>query len=579
MPKMIPLLDPAELKLVKSAAERSFYQQCQLQLPTDWVVLFSTEWTQVTAGGRPYDGEVDFVVLVPGQGLLAIEVKGGGVELNPETGKWSSTDRHGAIHQIKDPFSQAKSEKYGVLQILKSDRSFGHAHGGRVLVGHAVFLPDADRPTLVRSPNVATEILGTKTDLADLPKWVGSAFTYWEANDSNFKPLSANALHKATAALLGQIDARPLVKSIIAAENDIRIQLTQQQGQLLRAISNRHRAVISGGAGTGKTVLAVQKAIELAESGKQTLLLCFNKLLADAMKATCTEVGNLQAMTYHQLAHWRSQCAKDTTGTDLIRESQTATNDASREANWNIHLPYALARSCEILPERYDAIIVDEAQDFADEFWLGIEMLLTNETDSHLYIFVDHNQSFYRTALALPITDPPFILTVNCRNTQSIHDFAYRYYQGAMTTPPDNNAGVPIQHITGPSLSSQARSIHAKLIVLLREERVDAAQIAVLVCGQPKDEYFDALVALPLPQGISWVTDSTAARHDPDFPEIRINTVRRFKGLEAAVVFLWGLETMPETLQDEMIYVGSTRATSRLYLAGTAAACEHISKP
>jgi hypothetical protein len=74
------------LTLVKSAAERRFYEACQNQLPDDWVVLFSTQWVGITPGGRRHDGEADFVIFAKDLGMLIVEVKGGGVSYEPETG-------------------------------------------------------------------------------------------------------------------------------------------------------------------------------------------------------------------------------------------------------------------------------------------------------------------------------------------------------------------------------------------------------------------------------------------------------------------------------------------------------------
>jgi hypothetical protein len=61
----LPDLAPGELALVKSSAERRFYEACRAQLPAEWTVLFSTPWVGTTPAGRKYDGEADFVLLVP----------------------------------------------------------------------------------------------------------------------------------------------------------------------------------------------------------------------------------------------------------------------------------------------------------------------------------------------------------------------------------------------------------------------------------------------------------------------------------------------------------------------------------
>ena len=84
MGRMLPNLEPSELALVRSQAERRFYEAARAQFPTDWTVLFSTPWIGATPTGRKYDGEADFVVLAPTLGMLVVEVKGGGVGFDVE---------------------------------------------------------------------------------------------------------------------------------------------------------------------------------------------------------------------------------------------------------------------------------------------------------------------------------------------------------------------------------------------------------------------------------------------------------------------------------------------------------------
>jgi hypothetical protein len=102
------------------------------------------------------------------------------------------------------------------------------------------------------------------------------------------------------------------------AEEAIRIQLTQQQSRILRGIGARKRAAICGGAGTGKTLLALEKARQLAETTGETLLLCYNHLLADYLKTASLGVARLHAMNYHQLCSWRVAEARRLSGRDLL---------------------------------------------------------------------------------------------------------------------------------------------------------------------------------------------------------------------------------------------------------------------
>jgi hypothetical protein len=571
MPRLIPDLGPPELALVKSAAERRFYEAARAQLPDDWTVLFSTPWVGSTVTGRRYDGEADFVILVPGRGMLVVEVKGGGVTYNPVPGTWHSVDRKGIKHEIKDPFRQATAEKHQLIQILQSDARWQQRHPGRLLAGHAVFLADVDGSGDAMGPGGPVAIVGGRGHLSHLRMWVEQVLDFWAGHDTGWSALSLESVKTAEQVLHGRIDARPLMAAQLAEEEAVRIQLTQQQSRVLRGIGARRRAAIAGGAGTGKTLLALERARQLAETAGETLLLCYNNLLADYLKTACAGVPRLHIMTYHELCHWRVREAKRLTGKDHLAEARQRYPGASKADMFDVVLPYALAMSCTSTELRYEAIVIDEGQDFRDEYWLPIEWLLKDDTSSYLYVFLDHNQSFYKSAKQMPITDEPFVLTVNCRNTRHIHETAYLYFRGESTDGPEGNDGVPIAVLDAPSVESQSKAIHSAVVNLITKEGVDPNQIAVTVCGEPQERYIESLVRTTLPHGARWVVKGAAADRG-----VRLETVRRFKGLEADVVFLWGVDALPTSDRREILYVGISRAKSRLTLVGTREACRDL---
>jgi len=139
-----------------------------------------------------------------------------------------------------------------------------------------------------------------------------------------------------------------------------------------------------------------------------------------------------------------------------------------------------------LLAQKFDGIIVDEAQDFSDEYWFAIEELLSDPKEGALYIFTDPNQMLYRRHANLPVKDEPFYLTINCRNTSYIHQAAYRYFKGELTDPPDIE-GKEIIRITGPSIENQAAHIAREVSRLIGRENIRPAQVVILVLGRPKN--------------------------------------------------------------------------------------------
>ncbi len=570
MAKMLPDLSDADLERVQSRAERRLYACCRDTLPDSWTVLFSTAWVGTTPTGRKHDGEADFIMLVEGLGILVVEVKGGGVSYDPSSGRWQSIDKHGTRHDIKDPFSQATREKHQTLRILQNDRRWERAHPGRVLMGHAVFLTDVEDPSRASSPQSPVEILGGRGNLSDLSSWVESTLRFWAKSDDRWDPLSATAISAAETILHAPIEVRPMRGTLLADEEETRIRLTQQQSRVLRGLGARRRAMICGGAGTGKTLLAVERARGLAAQGKRTLLLCYNKLLAERMRAVCTEDG-LVVTTFHQLCSDFARRASKASGRSIIDDAKQAHPAESDQDLFDRQLPHALTLALDVLSDRFDAVIIDEGQDFKNEYWLPIEWLLADEHASYLIIFLDHNQRLYTRSAEIPVSEAPFELTVNCRNTLPIHELAYKYYEGTPTDGDSELSGSPIRTLTSPSIATQAKAIHNEIVALMSQEGVSPDQIGVLVCGRPKRRYIEHLDKKPLPSKAAWRVE------DADLQSgVWLDTVRRFKGLEVDVLYLWGLDTLPDEDRREELYVGLSRAKSQLVLVGTSEACEEV---
>lgn len=58
------------------------------------------------------------------------------------------------------------------------------------------------------------------------------------------------------------------------------IYLSNEQIRASRRLAANPRTVVRGAAGTGKSVIALERARQLAANGKRVLMLCFNQLLA-----------------------------------------------------------------------------------------------------------------------------------------------------------------------------------------------------------------------------------------------------------------------------------------------------------
>ena len=78
--------------------------------------------------------------------------------------------------------------------------------------------------------------------------------------------------------------------------------------------------------------------------------------------------------------------------------------------------------------KKYDAIIVDEGQDFRDIWWVLIEAALKDQEKGILYIFADDNQALLPQRAKYPVEVAPFSLSKNCRNSGKIYDVVARFH-------------------------------------------------------------------------------------------------------------------------------------------------------
>lgn len=568
MATLLPDLSETQLDDLPSRAEAKVYRALRAGLPDDYVVLFQVGWILKREDEQAKDGETDFLVCHPERGYLCLEVKGGGIAFESGTGQWFSVDRNRQKHEIKNPIQQALKAKYSVRAKLNGHPRQRELSLNSALRGHAVWFPDVgDTAVLIRPDMPAALIAGAK-DLEDPKKWIDHVFAYWSNEAPNQVPLGRRGVEAVRDVFARSVSAAALVSSRLAEQEARRIALTNDQLKVLDFLQSHRRVCVSGGAGTGKTVLAVEKARRLAADGFRTLLTCYNRQLADHLASVCAGVLNLEVMSFHQLCYRRVDRAKHQSSRDLVSEAKATYPGKDL---FDVHLPNALAYSLEILPERYDAIVCDEGQDFREEFWLPLELSLSDYERGPLYVFYDDNQNLYKRASTFPISDPPFTLTTNCRNTAPIHVAAYSRYRGVAVTPPDIE-GEDVQFDEANAREAQVKKISARIVDLIARQGVPGGDIVVLIADAAhKIDYYALLKRLPLPKPATWLEEGMRG-----CDTVLLDTVQRFKGLEAPIVILWGLDVVNVHRSEELLYVAMSRAKSLLVVVGTSVTCGSI---
>ena len=555
MARIFPKLSDNELFEVDSSAEVKVYKAIREQLSDDFLVIFQPRWILKRESESARDGETDFLLAHPDYGYFTLEVKGGGVSFDGS--KWSSRDRNGSLNPIKDPIKQAMDAKFAIRAKLRESNKVTQVFLSAP-IGHAVFFTDIETNQQLVRPDLPGSLIGVRKNLQDINSWITQVLEYWMGDSPN--SIGDSGIQQLFDALVHKLSIESSLGGRLADLGKKRVLLTENQFMILDFISSRRRVAIAGGAGTGKTVLAVEKAKRLAADGFKTLLTCYNRELANHLSEQLRAYENIVVSNFHSLcSHYVNQAEKDATHKCL----QDAKRAYPQDDYWKVQLPVAMSYALEYVHERFDAIVVDEGQDFGEEFWMPLEFLLSDLQSSPFYIFYDSHQNLYSNSLNFPITEAPFSLTKNCRNTSQIHHFAYRNYEGPAIDAPTLE-GQSIRLIEGSNLERQVLSLQQIITDLLSKNEVKAQQIVVLIGDSyVKEDRYELIRNLVLPRGLRWGIEAGI-----QFGSILVDTVKRFKGLESEVVFIWGLPSADATDLTEVLYVGASRAISDLTFVG-----------
>ncbi len=543
MAKMWPRRMPPEIESdILRAAERKVYHKLLKVLNESFVVFYSRPWLGLTYLGEEKDGECDFIIAHPDNGILAIEVKGGAISYDPHNESWTSRDRFGIVHLIKNPVKQARSSKYQILKKLQESDSW---NSRRIHITHGVILPDSVSPARDMGADMPLSIFCFYDDFEkNLSCWIDDRMGDLSVQEY---PLGNDGI-----IALENLFAYPFKLHVpignILADDDLKIEtLTHQQFHILTAIQEIKNAAISGGAGTGKTVLAMEEAIRRADAGMRVLLTCYNKPLAVELRDRLCKWRGITVATFHEL------CARYAFDAGI-----TIPISSPYDNVFNEKYPKILTQALMILPNyRFDVIIVDEGQDFRQN-WLSVLGMALNQ-GGFFRIFYDSNQSVYDSAMTLPADAQllPIKLSLNMRNTRKIHAIVQAYYKGSATSP-IGPEGVDIEWILAESAKDIFAKIGKRINLLIRDERVKPSDIAVLIASRHD---MDENPPSSFLKGVPY-----RDADDPEKNALTLDTIKRFKGLDSRVVILAATSSLVG--DRELIYVGLSRARAHLIVVG-----------
>jgi RecA/RadA recombinase len=326
--------------------------------------------------------------------------------------------------------------------------------------------------------------------------------------------------------------------------------LTEHQAVILDAIRLLNRVEVRGGAGSGKTFLAMEQARRLAARGQRVALVCYSHGLASYLERITANWPRRQRPAYVGEFHalgvaWGAPEGPD----EAVRTEETG-------QFWEHDLPRQMAGLAAGLEpgHRFDAVVVDEAQDFADAWWDPILASLRDEETGGIYVFSDEGQRVFDRYGAPPVPLVPLILDHNLRNTRQIAnafqplvDHPMRFLGGE---------GPAVKFVA--CAASEAMGVGDDQVELLLDEGWRPEDVALLTTGSRH------------PEQVARQAEGNEAYWDSfwDAEQVFYGHVLGFKGLERRAVVLVVNELGAFERSRERLYVGLSRARDQLVVCG-----------
>ena len=410
---MVTFIPPYLGEEVKSNAEKKMYDILQVLDMEDAYVLHSLG---LPKHQNKIYGEIDFVVVCK-RGVACLEIKGGRVQC--VEGKWIFTDRYGVERQkAEGPFAQVTGNMFSLLNELKV-RFQSDSRIKNLLVACGVVFPDIEFKS--RAQEIIPEIIyDCKTD--NITTYINKVFDYWEKRQHKEPTkLSKAEVKEIVGYLRGEFTFVPTLGERLDVIEKRLVKLTKEQVQIMNALEGNSHLLIEGGAGTGKTLLAVDFARKRAAMGKKVLYLTFNKNLTGNISRQLGQAENVKVINIHALF-----------GEYVAIEPEKL--KANPQKYFGEELPEAFFEWISKLSEeeaealKYDVLVMDEGQDIIKPSYLySLDILLKGGLEKgNWVIFYDEKQNIYNPEysdgmeIVKSFTHTSFKLFINCRNTVQI---------------------------------------------------------------------------------------------------------------------------------------------------------------
>ena len=534
MAKMFPKVFPKDSN---SSGERKVFEYFKIHAPDDWYILHSF---RIPKHKRVVFGEADFVVVAPDLGVFVLEIKSGGVGFDGTN--WSFTNREGKTnYKHRGPFQQAREAMFEIEKILfdKLGEMFDARH---IHYSYGVIFTDEDSfPADKMTEDESWRLLQRK-DTNDYCGFIKYLYRQFEKELISLgkqlpKKLSAADANDIALTLRPIVECTVPLKSFLAQSEEDIINFTEEQLECLDDIYDNSRVVVSGGAGTGKTLLAIEDAKRTAETKERVCFLCYNKNLASYIRLNIDK-DNIDVYSIDSFfVHYCKNILKE----EFIDVGSNDKNEYYREL-----LPEQMLMALSIQDKKYDKLIVvdkilkngliDGNFTFYGDF--ALQAIYLNAPDLSLL----NNYAYYTNKK----------LKKNCRNTKNIGEELIKITGYPQDSYRLQIVGEPVEFIP----YSDRQEECDKLIGALRQLKEKGIKNNEIVILSPNIRIksvvndIDPNKYLICNYGENLIENM-----------ISFSTIHSYKGLESKIVVLVDIEDYSKT---NLLYVGISRARSKL---------------
>ncbi|MCW2764937.1 MAG: Nuclease-related domain protein, partial [Nocardioides sp.] len=452
------------------------------------------------------------------------------------------------------PVDQARDSKHPIRRYVESDPRWGTR--GHVAWAHGVVAPHAEFGNDFQVPELPRWALHDKNEQVDLVARLRDNAR--GLHHGNWLP-SQDDVDLIVEILAGRMHTSYDVNAEAAERASESDRLTHEQSTILQVTRLLKRVEVRGGAGSGKTVLALQQAKELTRGragerpAQRVALLCYSIGLAEYLK--------------RQVAGWNRNHRPAFVGTFHELGREWGAPDGSREDSdfWEIDLPRMMGELVWDLPDgkKYDSIIVDEAQDFADSWWPPVLKSLRDEVEGGVYVYSDENQRIFARFGRPPVHLVPLVLDHNLRNTKQIHESFGPLAPSRMYARGGDGPAVRFVRST----AEDATGVADDEVDALLDVGWSPGNIALLTTGHRHNLQQEAT-------GIHGHQGYWRAYFEGE--DVFYGHVLGCKGLERPAVVLCVNEAGERDRARERLYVGMSRATDMLVVVGDPVVIERV---